>query len=71
MSEPDYNRYLVEYRYDGADWCFELMARDRSDAEARLKAMPWARCLGEVTFSASVPASGFTKLLAGLFRSRR
>jgi hypothetical protein len=68
LAEPKFNRYLIEYQYDGASWNLELQAASRADAEARLKALPWARLLGEVAFSASVKESGVTRLLAKLFR---
>jgi hypothetical protein len=61
---------LIEYQYEGSTWCLELQAASRADAEARLKALPWARLLGEVAFSASVPESWVTRQLAKLFRRR-
>lgn len=70
MSDPKFSRYLIEYQYEGATWNLELQAASRADAEARLKALPWARLLGEITFSASLNESGFTRLLAKLFRQR-
>jgi hypothetical protein len=61
---------LIEYQYDGASWCLELQAASRADAEARLKALPWARLLGEVAFSASIPESWISRQLAKLFHRR-
>jgi hypothetical protein len=71
LSEPTFNRYLIEYQYDGAMWCLELQAASRADAEARIKALPWARLLGEISFSASVRENVFTKFVTNLFRTRR
>jgi hypothetical protein len=59
---------LIEYQFEGASWNLELQAASRDDAEARLKALPWARLLGEIAFSASVPESWITRLTSKLFR---
>jgi hypothetical protein len=66
--EEKFSRYLVEYKFEGEAWCFELPARDRADAEARLRAMPWAQLLGEVMFSASMPESKLSRWISKLFR---
>lgn len=70
MAEPTFNRYLIEYQYEDATWNLELQATSRADAEARIKALPWARLLGEIAFSASVPESWLTRQLAKMFRRR-
>lgn len=41
MSE--YETHLFSYRFEGADWGFEIVARDADEAKARLKALAWAK----------------------------
>lgn len=48
-------RYLFEYRHEGAEWALEIRARDLDDAKARLAAIPWAKCQGEIVTSGSIP----------------
>ena len=63
MSRPKFKMFLCEYPYQGARWCLHIKALDHADAEARLKALPWAEVCGEVMFSASVPrTSWFARL---------
>jgi hypothetical protein len=59
-----FNRYLFEYRYEGAEWALEICARDLDDAKARLKAIPWARLKGEVAFSGRVPGGSLLLRIA-------
>lgn len=44
--KKEWGRYLFEYRYEGATWCFELIATSQADAEARFKALAWAQFKG-------------------------
>jgi hypothetical protein len=60
----DYKPFLCEYPFDGMTWSFEIMARSQSDAEARVKAMPWASVKGELV--ARIPAAPAAGLFLGL-----
>ena len=46
--------YLFSYPYKSAQWGFELQADSFEDAEARLKALGWAKLDGEL--QAKIPA---------------
>lgn len=46
-----YETYLCEYRYKGEAWGFQIQATSQEDAEARLKAMGWAKVNGMVGFT--------------------
>lgn len=46
MVDEEYETYLFEYPFNGSYWAFHLKARDFDEAEARLKALPWARLKG-------------------------
>lgn len=48
MSVVEYKNYLCEYPYAGSVWGFNISATSREDAEARLRAMPWAEVKGEI-----------------------
>ena len=54
-DEPEFKNYLCEYGFGGSRWCFELKAASREDAEARIKAMAFARVEGEIALSGKVP----------------
>lgn len=43
-----YKTFCVSYRFAGGEWSFEIKARDWAEAEARLKAIGWARIDGEI-----------------------
>lgn len=61
--EPEFKTYLCEYGYGGDRWCLELKAASREDAEARLKALAFARVEGEVVLSGKVPLGGLWRRL--------
>lgn len=62
MPKGDEKKFLVRYRYDGAEWGFRLPARDLDDAKARLSQLAFARIDGELVMT--LPAS--TGPLTGL-----
>ncbi|WHQ69478.1 hypothetical protein [Methylorubrum extorquens] len=47
--------YLFEYPHDGGTWALKVKASSPEDAQARLKAMAWARYKGEVAATIPVP----------------
>jgi hypothetical protein len=57
MSE--FKTYLFEYPYQGEHWGFEIKAASKEDAEARVKALGWARYQGETFLKIPVPMGGF------------
>lgn len=56
---------MFTYRHDGADWCFEIPARDEQDAKARLAKMPYATLNGEL--KAKIPAGAGPLVRAAVF----
>jgi len=62
-SEGTFEKFLVEYRYEGQTWAIELPARNWNDAHARVKALAWARCEGQIAAKLYIPAgSTFRKI---------
>lgn len=62
------NRFLFEYRHEGAEWALEIQARDLDDAKARLRTLPWAQYRGEIVSSGRIPGGGLIGQVARLFR---
>ena len=61
-------RYLVSYRYDGAQWNIELPAASREDAQQRLGQLHFGRVDGEII--ANIPGSmGPIAMLAARVRN--
>lgn len=64
---PDaYQDYLFEYPHEGGVWALKVKARSPEDAQARLKALAWARYKGEVAATIPVP-SPLGRIVARLF----
>lgn len=51
-----YRTYLFSYRFDGAQWNFEIVAKTPEEAQERLKALGWATYDGVLV--ARIPAFG-------------
>lgn len=43
----EYPTFLVSYPFDGSQWGCEIKARDFAEAEARVKALCWAKVDGQ------------------------
>lgn len=66
MAE-EFKRYLYEYRHEGADWGIEIVASSRADAQARLKALAFARYQGEVKLKLPIPGGNlFRRILSAM-----
>lgn len=63
MAEEEYTTHLFEYQFEGARWTFDIPARSREDAEARLNAMGWATWLGSHAESFPAHSGWWVKLL--------
>lgn len=71
--EETFKTYLFEYRHDGSTWGIEIKARNESDAAERLKALAWARYVGEGVLKVHVPVSflgRFSRGVRALFTGR-
>jgi len=67
-SSDSYKTYLFSYRFDGADWTFEIPATSASEAKQRVGVLGLARYDGEVI--AKVPAeAGFLARAAAWIRN--
>ena len=54
--------YTCSYPYAGSRWVFHIPAASREEAEARLRALAWAKVDGEVAVTIPVPdASGLLR----------
>lgn len=55
-----YKEFACEYPFEGGRWAFHIIARDRDEAQARLRALAWAKCSGPVVMTVRVaPERGF------------
>lgn len=46
--------YLFSYHHDGANWSFDVQAKDEEDAKSRVAKMAWAKLDGKLY--AKIPA---------------
>jgi len=67
-SDNTYNRYLFEYRHEGAEYGIEITARSPDDALERLKSLAWARYQGEIKAKIPVPAGSLIQRIISRFR---
>ena len=58
-------RHLFEYRFNGSAYGIEIKAANAEEAEARLKALPWAQYKGRIF--ATIPAPMGPLVLIGTF----
>lgn len=65
---PEFKRFLVSYRHDGAQWNIEIPATSYEDAEQRLSQLTFGRVDGEIV--AKIPgAMGPIAMLATRIRN--
>lgn len=57
-------RFLFTYRFEGADYGFDIVAKDAAEAKARVRQIALARYDGEIFATVKIPFGG---LLARLF----
>jgi len=55
INDGAFERHLFEYRFNGAEWGFEIAAASSAEAHERLKALAWAHYKGRVF--ATIPAT--------------
>lgn len=58
MLDGGYKRYIFEYRFDGAEWGVEIVAKSPLEAKERMKTLTWARYRGEVMAKIPIPGAG-------------
>ncbi|WJI67424.1 MULTISPECIES: hypothetical protein [unclassified Mesorhizobium] len=67
-SDSSYNRYLFEYRHEGAEWGIEIKASSPQEAKERIKSLTWARYKGEIQATVHIPTGGLLrKIVRRLF----
>jgi hypothetical protein len=64
-----YNRYLFEYRFDGAEWGIEITAKSPDEARDRLQALNWARYKGQIAARIAVPRTRLLERIVSYFRN--
>jgi hypothetical protein len=70
MSDDGYQRYLFEYRFDGAEWGIEITARSPQEAKERIAALTWARYKGEIKTKIPVPGAGLIQRITARWLNR-
>lgn len=68
MADKDYNRYLFEYRFENAEWAFEIIATSPEEARERLKAISWAQYKGEVFAKIAMTAAPISRIASRIRR---
>lgn len=64
------NRYLFDYRFDGAEYSIDVWARSPREAEAKLQAISHARYSGEIKALIPIPSAGLIgRIFARVFQS--
>ena len=58
--------FLVRYRHEGAEWGFDLMARDLDDAKARLSQLALGRIDGELVMRVPAATGPLAALIVGI-----
>lgn len=61
-----YKTYLFSYQHAGAQWSFEIPAKDAEDAKARLARLAYARLDGELVARLPATVGVFAWLLTNL-----
>ncbi|ABA04538.1 conserved hypothetical protein [Nitrobacter winogradskyi Nb-255] len=62
----EFQRYLFEYKFDGAEWGVEIKAASPNEALERLKAISWAKYKGEIYATVPVASARTSRTLARL-----
>lgn len=62
--DDGFERYLFEYKFDGADWGLEIKAANAAEARERLKAISWAQYKGEIRATIPVAPARAIRALA-------
>lgn len=72
MSGEQYDTHLFSYRFEGAEWGLEIVAKDEADAKERMKALAWAKYDGVLvaTIPSVAPRSVMGPLLNVVARVR-
>ena len=60
-DSSQYQKYLVEYAYEGSRWTVEISATSYEDARARVRRLSTAEVLGEVKATISIPENWVMK----------
>jgi hypothetical protein len=66
MVDGQCKTFLIRYRYDGAEWGFQLPARDFDDAKARLARLSFASIDGELMTTLPAAIGPLAALLTGV-----
>lgn len=61
-SDSEFRTFLFSYQHDGAEWSFEIKAKDEQDAKARVERLYFATYDGELVAKLSVHAGLLAKI---------
>lgn len=64
-------KFLFSYRFEGAEYGFDIPAKDADEAKRRLSALGLARYDGEIFATIPVPAGGLILRITEWFRGKR
>lgn len=64
-------KFLFSYRFEGAEYGFDIPARDAAEARRRLSALGLARYDGEIFATIKVPGGNIIANLIGFFKRKR
>jgi hypothetical protein len=66
MDNGSHERYLFEYRFNGAEWGIEIKAANPTEAHERLKALAWAQYRGRIFATIPVTAGPLVRIVTCL-----
>jgi len=64
-------KFLFAYRFEGAEYGFDIPAKDADEAKRRLGALGLARYDGEIFATIHVPGGNILANLIGFFKQKR
>ena len=67
-QDSRFNRYLFEYRHDGAEWGIQIIARSPEEARERIGALTWATYKGEIAAQIPLPGTSLIQRITALFQ---
>lgn len=71
VDDREYKTFVVRYRYEGAEWGFQIPARDYEDAKARLTHLQYATIDGELVVTLPASIGPLASLIAGFRNALR
>jgi hypothetical protein len=70
QDQEDYKTFLFSYQYNGAEWNYEIKAKNQQEAEERISRIQYAYFNGEIRNQFNVTAPRWAKNTFVYFFSR-